>query len=197
MSDTGGPVQIGVAASQLDGLRDIFLAQRHVTFRRQVTKTDVERFYQEMKNLPAKRVNCGADEITWGEQSIPDCSALHQFLGSEPIVEILRACMGQNIAVRDTTCWTSIYKVGEYINRHADGGGDIQLILSLRAPAVENGGWLNIDWNGKTHRIFLNEGDLLCFSATEAEHYTDPLVSTNEIENPERVTAIARYFFEP
>jgi hypothetical protein len=86
MPDTGEPIQIGVAALQVDSIRGSFLAQRHVTFRRHVAQADVGLFYREMQNLPAKRVNCGADEITWGEQSIPSGSALHKFFGSESVV---------------------------------------------------------------------------------------------------------------
>jgi hypothetical protein len=93
-------------------------------------------------------------------------------------------------------CWTSCYRTGEYIDRHTDGAGDIQLILSIKAAKRENGGWLNLEWSGEKHRVFLDEGDALCFLATEVEHFTDPLVRSSSLPNPERIIAVARYFFD-
>ena len=148
----------------------------------------------ETRTAPSRRVICGAGEVNWQEHRISSASLMYRFFCSEPIINILNVCLDKHIAIEHIQCWASVYGLGEYINRHKDGCGDIQLILSLKAATAENGGWLNLEWRGETRHVFLETGDALCFLATEVEHFTDPLVPTNDLPTPERVTAVARYF---
>ncbi len=171
-----------------------FIRRSHVTIRNLVSRSQIEAFHHEIKDFPSRRVICGTGEVSWIERAVRPASSLFIFFSSEPTCRILNACLRRPIIIKDVICWISVYKAGEYINRHRDGAGDIQLIVSLKAATSDNGGWLNLESCGEKHRVFLEEGDALCFSATQVEHYTEPLVKTTAVPNPERVTAVARYF---
>jgi hypothetical protein len=171
-----------------------FVEQQHVTVRALVPKSQLANFRHETQNLPSVRVTCGDEEVSWEERTIAPAHSLHRYFRSEPVCAILNSCLGRWVAIKCVTCWTSTYKTGEYINKHCDGAGDIQLIIALKAPAPENGGWLNLESRGRYSRVFLNEGDALCFAATEVAHFTTPLIGTSQIPAPERTTAVARYF---
>jgi hypothetical protein len=171
-----------------------FAEQQHVTVRALVPKSQLAIFRHETQCLPSVRVTCGDEEVSWEERKIVPAHSLHRYFLSEPICGILSSCLGRCVAIERVTCWTSTYKTGEYISKHRDNAGDIQLIVALKAPAPENGGWLNLESRGRCSRVFLNEGDALCFAATEVAHFTSPLIGTGQIPDPVRTTAVARYF---
>jgi alkylated DNA repair dioxygenase AlkB len=162
-------------------------------FRSLVSPEEVAALCRSTARLPARTVLCGGSNF-YLEQQIQPGSPLHQFFQSPPVIGALADCLGRTPDISALRCWTSIYGPGQSINRHRDSGGDLQLVLSLRAAAPENGGWLKLERHGAAEALFLREGDLLCFMATELEHWTTPLIASAENMEPHRITAIARYF---
>jgi hypothetical protein len=131
-----------------------FTKNRHVTFRKLLPDSQLKVFRCEIKSFPSRRVICGTGDVSWKEQAVLPTSFLYRLFCSESIFEILSSCLAMRLNIEHVTCWISVYKAGEYINRHRDRAGDIQLILSLKAATTVNGGWLNLDWRGQKHRIF-------------------------------------------
>lgn len=170
-----------------------FAGQRYLLFRSLVSPQEVAALSRSTARLPARTVRCGGSNF-YLEQQIEPGSPLHQFFLSPPVIGALADCLGRTPDISALRCWTSIYGPGQSINRHRDSGGDLQLVLSLGAATPENGGWLRLKRHGETEALFLREGDLLCFMATELEHWTTPLIASAVCVEPRRITAIARYF---
>ncbi|MBV8893376.1 MAG: 2OG-Fe(II) oxygenase [Acidobacteria bacterium] len=102
---------------------------------------------------------------------------------------------GLNSSICDLICWIARYRNGEYIDRHTDSAGTVQLLVCLTAPSSENGGVLVLLSEPNEHRYVLRAGDAVLFTATAVEHCTVPLVPSLACPDPVRVVAVARYFF--
>lgn len=147
---------------------------------------------------PPRRVICGDKRISFTERMLDTSCELVLFFSSDPILQLLSRCTGREPSeVNAIRAWTSCYSVGEFINAHRDKGGDIQIILGLRAADADNGGILHLSYQGNEAAVFLTPGDLVVFRATEVDHWTTPLSPTSKNPLPERVVGVARYFYNP
>lgn len=141
--------------------------------------------------VPVRKVICGDSNIQFGEQILAEDHAVFRFFMREDVLALTQRLMRTD-RVASLRCWTSIYEIGQYINEHKDGKGDLQIIICLQAPRQNAGGQLCIDLADGTHKISLAPGDAVFFKATDLQHYTTPLVATGD-EICRRVVAIARY----
>ncbi|MEE9361160.1 MAG: hypothetical protein V3U92_01015 [Cellulophaga sp.] len=97
--------------------------------------------------------------------------------------------------IQKTVYWANSYKVGEFIPKHRDSEGDLQLIMPLILPEKDNGGNLLIYKKDKSEVVELISGQKFLFDATKTFHETTKLVSTSLSQNPIRVVCICRIFF--
>lgn len=140
------------------------------------------------KAAPRRRVTCGA-AVSWDEQRFDSSHVAHRLFARPEFVALARKLSGLEHIDLDC-CWTSCYRIGEFINSHRDGAGRIQLLVCLQAaPGRENGGVLIVDGR----EIVLTAGDGVAFQATGLDHYTTPLVATENEMHPQRVVLVARY----
>jgi hypothetical protein len=153
------------------------------------------RFEQKTRNLPFTRVSVGDNPATWDEHTLAsDCEIVAMF-SSAQVIQLISNITGLNSSVRDLICWIARYRNSEYIDRHTDSAGTIQLLLCLAAPPAENGGALVL-LSGPSERCYvLRTGDAVLFTATTVEHCTTPLMPSSTCPDPARVVAVARYFF--
>jgi hypothetical protein len=73
-------------------------------------------------NADSRRVICGIEEVTWDEQNFDPSDPAYQFFQADKVMDVVRRVSGLE-AVRQLKCWTSCYRVEEYINPHRDGEG--------------------------------------------------------------------------
>lgn len=143
------------------------------------------------KDASIRPVTCGEDGRTFGEQKFPLDHPLSQFLARIGTFLLPLTLQG---SIKHFTCWTSVYTIGQYIDRHKDRAGSIQIIICLQAPGHECGGELLLHLDEGTNRIDLQPGDAVIFKATSIEHSTTPLVATASDPQPKRVVAVGRYY---
>jgi hypothetical protein len=68
---------------------------------------------------------------------------------------------------------------------------DVQLLVCLQAPpSSQNGGKLFVDGT----ELFLTPGDAVVFEAVRLEHYTTPLVASEDEPDPRRIVLVGRYY---
>jgi hypothetical protein len=173
---------------RVEQLRRDYASELVVLLRELVSPDYAAKLLEATKDAPRRRVTCGAS-VSWDEQRFDSRHVAHQFFARPEFVALAR-----NLSGLDQTdlkcCWTSCYRIGEFINSHRDGDGSIQLLICLKAPAGrENGGVLIVDGR----ELILAPGDAVAFAATRLDHYTTPLVATENDGDPQRVVVVARY----
>lgn len=149
------------------------------------------------QGVPSKRVVCGSEavvygivEAEWDEQNFDSDHPAHQFYLTDEVVDFVQSVSGLQ-AVSQLVCWTSCYRMGEYINPHCDSEGTVQLLVCLQAPpGPQNGGKLIVGGA----ELFLSPGDTVVFEATSLEHSTTPLIASEDEPDPRRVVLVGRYF---
>ncbi|MBV9139702.1 MAG: 2OG-Fe(II) oxygenase [Pseudonocardiales bacterium] len=171
------------------------LKQRHFAFLPSLmSPATAYRLEQKTRNLSSRRVSVGDNSATWDEQTLaPDHEVVTMF-SSAQVIDFITSATRHDIRVIDLVCWIARYKNGEYIDRHKDNAGTLQLLVCLAAPPSENGGALVLAPGPNEHRYVLRAGDGVLFSATTVEHCTTPLKPSVTYPDPIRVVAVARYF---
>lgn len=153
------------------------------------------RFEQETRNLPFTRVSVGDNPATWDEHTLASDCEIFAMFSSMQVFQLISNVTGLNSPVRDLICWIARYRNSEYIDRHTDRAGTLQLLVCLTAPPSENGGTLVLVSGPSEHGYALQAGDAVLFRATSVEHRTIPLVPSLACPDPVRIVAVARYFF--
>lgn len=69
-----------------------------------------------------------------------------------------------------TAAWINAFGTGEWIGRHRDADGDVQVIVPLNVPAFDQGGHLWV--NTRATVVPVKAGDLLLFNASVLPHGT-------------------------
>jgi hypothetical protein len=142
------------------------------------------------EDVPAYRVRVSGNTDTWDEQNFDPNHPAYQFFEQDILVGFIRTLTGLK-RVNQLMAWTSIYRLGEYINPHTDSAGSTQLLVCLKAPrSPEQGGKLVVGGQ----ELFLTPGDAIAFEATSLEHCTTPLIATKDEPEPRRVVLVGRYF---
>ena len=146
-----------------------------------------------VEKLPGTRVLCGASKRSWNEIAILEEHPLHNLLSvmlSKIVSKI--GCFDEK-KFSFLKIWYNIYSEGEYIEKHTDANGDIQLVICLEATSFESGGILHILSNENYHPILMSPGDALLFKATKVTHYTTPIKKNNF--NLKRKVIVLRFYF--
>jgi hypothetical protein len=128
---------------------------------------------------------------TWREAAVPPSSSLAQFAFDATTIQQIQAEFG---AIRSTLFWANLYRVGEYIPRHKDTDGDLQLILPIVLPPIGCGGRLVIHHQNVAYTVAERVGQRLILRATETVHETTKLVDCPHHPNPMRIVCVCRIF---
>lgn len=167
--------------------------QRFVFLPQIIKPTYVSRCLEDIADIEVRRVICGIPNVEWGEQQIPESSRVGQlFLSREWLNLIEYLAEQQYDESASIRCWTSIYRLNEYINPHRDRAGTIQALLCLKNSG--GGGRLVLNLEEEEVTYNLHPGDAIIFEATRVTHYTTPILSTDHERTPERIVAVARYY---
>jgi len=141
-------------------------------------------------DMPSRRVICGDKGISWDEQNFDLGHPSYDFFAQPEAITFAKGLTHLD-KISHLVCWTSGYSAGEFINPHKDVAGTIQLLICLQAPPnAAHGGELVVGGQ----RLFLAPGDAIAFEATTLEHYTTPLVASEQEPNPHRVVLVGRYY---
>lgn len=140
-------------------------------------------------DVPSTRVICGDERISWDSQSFAEDHPVYQFFLKSDVTQMVDSITGLS-GRRGLMAWTSRYAAWEYINPHRDVAGLVHLLICLESPpSNRNGGSLFVE----SQELFLKPGDAIVFDAQMLEHYTSPLIPTEEIPNPRRTVLVGRY----
>ena len=167
--------------------------QPFMLIRHFISVESAQQLVRTTDGVPIGEVTCGDKNIRFGEQKFTEEHPLFKFFLHQDVLTFARRLM-QADKVADVLCWTSVYTVGQYINAHQAGSGDLRIILCLQAPAEENGGHLCAGLSDGERRLLLTPGDAVIFKASAIQHYTTPLVATEQEVSPQRVVAVGRYY---
>ena len=155
-----------------------------------ISAVEVGLLVAETEGLPARRVVCGTGQVSWAEQSAPPGSRAFQFFASSRLKTFVLSQFPRGSRAKDPIVWRSTYRTGEYIDRHTDGSGDIQLLVSIAAPPVDCGGVFCAEVGHRTDKFILRPGDAILFKAHEIPHFTTPLTPSATCPNPRRVVIV-------
>lgn len=163
-------------------------------FQNYLNDNEVKEFLLELKELPERIVNCGIDNVSWGEQQITSSSEIYKnFFASDRIIQLIKKLIDREDDPIDIVCWTSVYRRNEYINRHKDVAGDVQILVGLENLGTGNEGLLHLEKGSFKEKIFLGPGDMIVFNASDVYHYTSPIrEGQTEVK---RIITVGRYFF--
>lgn len=163
-------------------------------FPERVTPHQLERVMLEIASRPHRRTPLSRRNRTvwWDEIEVPGDPETAGLLLSGGIRTGLAA---EFPPIQDAVFWANRYGPGEYIPRHKDRAGDLQLLLVVKVPADEEaGGTLSLHFRGNPVPIPQNPGQILVFRASRTPHETSKLVPTNACPNPVRIACIGRLF---
>lgn len=98
--------------------------------------------------------------------------------------------------IQEVVFWANRYKAGEYIPKHCDTNGDLQIIMPVSLPPKNCGGDLLIHHRKGVNLVPQTPGQRLLFQAIRSPHETTKLISSSECETPMRVVCVGRIFFK-
>lgn len=103
------------------------------------SKSDINQITSELSHMQMRRTPLSEQDqsVWWNEISIPSSSNVaHSLLDDKCRAEIET----EYSKIKKTAFWANRYKVGEYIPKHSDDTGDLQLLMALIIPPRDNGG---------------------------------------------------------
>ncbi|MGC2237397.1 MAG: hypothetical protein WA584_14635 [Pyrinomonadaceae bacterium] len=130
--------------------------------------------------------------VWWEEINIPPSSPLTAIILDESLKNQIES---EFSLIRDTVFWANRYNLGEYIPKHRDTQGDLQIILPVLLPPSNCGGKLVIHHPNGINEVFQSIGQRLLFQATQTTHETIPITNSIECLKPVRLVCVARIFF--
>ena len=167
-----------------------FVSDRSVYIPGLISPDQADVLLAATNDTPSTRVICGDERVSWDSQNFTEGHPVYQFFLRQDVTQMIDGITGIN-GRRELMVWTSCYAAWEYINPHRDVAGLIHLLICLEAPpSPHNGGSLFVD----KRELFLRPGDAVLFDACRLEHYTSPLVPTEEVSAPRRTVLVGRYF---
>lgn len=184
-----------IKSKKLDSAVDYFKQNGFCFLPSFLNINDCNTILASFENLDERRVICKTGEIEFGEQEIPDNHKIvKDFFLNKYLLEFLNNCFETDKNFRKVIYWNSIYKENEYINKHKDIAGDVQVLICLLNDGDIGNGALHIEKEDKKYNFDLKIGDLIIFKASELYHYTSPLKSIIK-KNPKRVVSVGRYYY--
>lgn len=170
-------------------------ALRLECYEKLVTMEQVNHLLVDTESLEVRRVRCGDDAVSWDERTALPGSMAHRFFAEGEMRDLVHSHAGaRRRRIKDLTVWRSTYRSGEYIARHTDRSGDLQLLIALAVPPVACGGAFCAEIDGAERILTLNPGDGVLFVASKTPHYTTALRPDAAEPSPRRDVVVARYY---
>src|SRR5690606_35533284 len=136
--------------------RKVFNTNQYLNFRKNdfcyfsnfLSNNYCKNLYDQIIKFEERRVICKTGEVEFGEQEITkDQKIITDLFLSKNLITFLNTLLDKKDNPRHSVFWTSVYRKNEYINRHKNISGDIQVLLCLRNDGNENRGALCIEAN--------------------------------------------------
>ena len=89
--------------------------------------------------------------------------------------------------------WANCYGEGEFIPRHTDNDGGLQMLTGIELTPDCSGGEVIFHHNG-THSVLVRPGHQVLFDACRTAHETRPLF-TRAVQTCRRVVCVTRFYF--
>lgn len=143
---------------------------------------------QELELLSWKRTPLSEEDQSqfWSEASINGSSRLASWILPRKIRQSIEAEWG---AINEILFWANHYSEGEYIPRHRDSEGHLQILAGVLPTQETSGGKLILYQASESIALNLRPAQRILFDATSVFHETTP----PEI-NEQRLTCVARLF---
>ena len=177
-----------------DNIKQLLDSQGYYIFPHKRCKKRLELLKNICHGLPVRRTPLSENNTSqyWDEIAVSNNSPATSIILDESERSIIESSFRK---LKRESYWCNVFRLGEYIPKHFDNDGDIQLILSVVSPCEDNGGILRVYVNNNTKDIPLKEGQLFLFRASRTVHETTALIPTLQNPNPIRATAVCRMYF--
>jgi hypothetical protein len=158
------------------------------------TLLQIENVLNELNQMDTRRtpLNEKNQSVWWDEISIPNSSYAASLILDNDIKLQIESEFSK---IRDAVFWANRYKSGEYIPKHRDTQGDLQIILPVFLPPQNCGGNLLIHHSNNTRTIYQTIGQRLLFRAIKTPHETTRIINSPECAESMRIVCICRIFF--
>ncbi len=176
-------------SSTAAGLSGQLQTQGYHVFEDRAALEEMARLADTLRTFTWRRTPLNADDRSqyWSEGAIPAGHAVEDLI----LPRDIRAAIEDAFQPISRVCfWANHYAPGEFIPKHCDTEGDLQMLLCVIAPPQGQGGTFMLH-SDKTHELSLKAGERMLFPASRIPHQTTPITS----DTGERVVCVARMFF--
>lgn len=168
---------------------------------------DAHGFFQLPRNLRADQVDGIKDrlaELPWRRTPLSDANKSQYWseadLSEETDIKNAILSTSVNFLVTELKAppkymafWANHYGCGEFIPKHTDNDGGLQLLTGILLSPGCTGG-KNVFHHNKTHSVTLAPGRQILFDAKKTPHETTPLKSYTS-EPCTRMICVTRFYF--
>lgn len=176
-------------------IKDNLIKSGYHIFPEVCTPSQVAYVVDELNRMNARRTPLSESNqsVWWDEINIPQSTRLAAMILDEDLKHQIEA---EFSVIQKAVFWANRYQLGEYIPKHCDTDGDLQIILQVSLPPKSCGGDLLIHHRNGVNLVPQSAGQRLLFQATKSQHETTRLISSPECVSPVRIVCIGRIFFE-
>jgi len=144
--------------------------------------------------LPVETVRANEGSfVSFGRQVIPEFHPVRSLMTHRGLA-LVRSLFDAEFVAEQIRVWTSVYRLGEHIDRHRDRSGNVQLMVCLKNDAVQGGSTHFECLDGEERVERLRPGDAVLFRAREIFHFTDPVEGPCEEASGVRCVAVGRFY---
>jgi hypothetical protein len=181
-----------------DNASESFLVDRYLHINSLITASQARAIELQAEQLSRRLVSVpGCPHKQWRSVDIAPSSSIFKFVAESNLGPYVAGVIGKAWDPSSKILmWIHEYYLSEFIPKHKDAFGTIQLMIALRSSISDNGGEFIIELNDKETAFKLDSGDAVLFNATEYSHWSNPIKSSNACSNKTvRAVLIVRFFF--
>jgi hypothetical protein len=158
------------------------------------TLSQITYLTNELNRMSVRRtpLNENNKSVWWDEINIPQSGDVAMMILDKSLRQQIEA---EFSVIQDAIFWANRYRLGEYIPKHCDTDGDLQIILPLLLPPKTCGGDLLLHHQNDVNIVSQAIGQRIVFQAIKTPHETTSLTSSPVCRNPVRIVCIGRIFF--
>jgi hypothetical protein len=163
-------------------------------FNRSCSASALREMRAAVASFPSRRavVSANNNAVSWDEIDLSTCAIVTKAIIDPETHRKIEAEFG---AITQISCWANRYQATEYIPKHTDSRGSLQIIVPIQLPPTSCGGDLLIHHRDLRQIVPQSVGSRIIFDATKTPHETTALIESDECVRPVRTVCIARVFF--
>jgi hypothetical protein len=158
------------------------------------TLSQVTYILNDLNQMNARRtlLDENNQSVWWDEIHIPQSTHLATMILDNSVKRPIEA---EFPLIQEAVFWANRYSVGEYIPKHCDTNGDLQIVMPVSLPPKNCGGAMLIHHQRGENLVPQQPGQRLLFRAIRSPHETTKLINSSECANPMRIVCVGRIFF--